>query len=72
MNQIQYIKEKVSVSDQSIINTLQLFAEDCTIPFIARYRKDRTGNLDEVQIEQIQKAALQFDTIIKRKEAVLA
>ncbi|HLW42462.1 MAG TPA: Tex family protein [Flavobacterium sp.] len=71
MNQIQYIKEKVSVSDQSIINTLQLFAEDCTIPFIARYRKDRTGNLDEVQIEQIQKAALQFDTIIKRKEAVL-
>src|SRR5690554_7499021 len=72
MNQIQYIKEKVSISDQSIINTLQLFAEDCTIPFIARYRKDRTGNLDEVQIEQIQKAALQFDTIIKRKEAVLA
>src|SRR5690606_33366246 len=46
-------------------------AEDCTIPFIARYRKDATGNLDEVQIEQIQKYAAQFDTIVKRKESVL-
>src|SRR5690606_11359814 len=71
MNQIQYIKNQVAVSERSIENTLQLFAEDCTIPFIARYRKDRTGNLDEVQIENIQKAASLFDTIIKRKEAVL-
>src|SRR5690554_4014370 len=71
MNQIQYIKNQVNVSDNSIKSTLQLLAEDCTIPFIARYRKDRTGNLDEIQIENIQKAAIQFNTIIKRKEAVL-
>lgn len=71
MNQIQYIKNQVNVSDTSIKSTLELLAQDCTIPFIARYRKDKTGNLDEVQIEQIEKAANQFDTIIKRKEAVL-
>lgn len=71
MNQIQYIKNQVNVSDASIKNTLELLAQDCTIPFIARYRKDKTGNLDEVQIEQIQKSAVQFDTIVKRKEAVL-
>ena len=72
MNQIQYIKNQVAVSDHSIQKTLELLAEDCTIPFIARYRKDKTGNLDEVQIEQIQKSATQFDTIIKRKESILA
>lgn len=71
MNQIQYIKEKISVSEKSIQSTLELLAQDCTIPFIARYRKDKSGNLDEVQIEQIQKAANQFDTIVKRKEAIL-
>lgn len=72
MHTIQYIKEKVAVSDKSIQNTIELLAQDCTIPFIARYRKDATGNLDEVQIEQIAKLSNQFETIIKRKEAVLA
>ncbi len=72
MNIVQYIKEKVTVSDKSIQNTLELLAQDCTIPFIARYRKDATGNLDEVQIEQIFKLSNQFEAIVKRKEAVLA
>ena len=70
MNQIQFIRNHISVSESSIQNTLQLLQEDCTIPFIARYRKDKTGNLDEVQIEQIQKFAVQYDTIIKRKENI--
>lgn len=72
MNIVQYIKEKLAVSDKAIQNTLELLAQDCTIPFIARYRKDATGNLDEVQIEQIFKLSNQFDAIVKRKEAVLA
>lgn len=72
MNIVQYIKEKLAVSDKSIQNTLELLAQDCTIPFIARYRKDATGNLDEVQIEQIFKLSNQFDAIVKRKEAILA
>lgn len=71
MNDIQYIKERLEVSERSIQNTLRLLAEDCTIPFIARYRKDATGNLDEVQIEDISKLSVQFQTLIKRKESVL-
>lgn len=72
MDKIQYIKQQIVVPEQSIQSTLELFSEDCTIPFIARYRKDYTGNLDEVQVEQIQKFSIQFDTIVKRKEAILA
>jgi uncharacterized protein len=51
--------------------TLKLLSEDCTIPFIARYRKDQTGNLDEVVIEDIAKLAKQFDEIVKRKASIL-
>lgn len=72
MNDIQYIKERLALSERSIQNTLQLLSEDCTIPFIARYRKDATGNLDEVQIEDISKLSVQFQTLIKRKESVLS
>ena len=53
MNQIQFIKAVVNTADKNIAATLQLLSEDCTIPFISRYRKDQTGNLDEVQIEQV-------------------
>lgn len=71
MTNIQFIKSVVNTADKNIEATLQLLAEDCTIPFISRYRKDRTGNLDEVQIEQIAKLSKQYDDIVKRKESVL-
>ncbi len=71
MNKINYIQQASNIAIRSIENTLQLLSEDCTIPFIARYRKDKTGNLDEVQIENIAKISKQFDEIIKRKEAIL-
>jgi len=61
----------LNIPEKSINNTLQLLAEDCTIPFISRYRKDKTGNLDEVQIEQISKISKQFEEIVKRKESIL-
>ncbi len=48
-----------------------MLSEDCTIPFIARYRKDATGNLDEVVIEQIAKLNQAFDAIVKRKDAII-
>ena len=67
----KYIQERLPIPSKSIENTLQLLAEDCTIPFIARYRKDKTGNLDEVAIEQIFKLNKSFDEIIKRKESIL-
>jgi uncharacterized protein len=71
MTNIEFIKTGVSAPVKSIEVTLQLLAEDCTIPFIARYRKDRTGNLDEVVIEQIEKLNSVFEAIIKRKEGIL-
>jgi uncharacterized protein len=45
--------------------------EDCTIPFISRYRKDQTGNLDEIVIENIAKYQKEYEVIVKRKEAIL-
>jgi uncharacterized protein len=71
MNQIQFIKSTVTTLDKNIEATLKLLSEDCTIPFISRYRKDQTGNLDEVQIEQIFKLNKQFEEIVKRKESIL-
>jgi protein Tex len=71
MNAIQFIQSQVNTTPKNIENTLNLLSEDCTIPFISRYRKDVTGNLDEVIIEQIAKLNNAFDTIVKRKEAVL-
>ena len=71
MNSIDYIKKSLSLSDNNIRSTLKLLSEDCTIPFISRYRKDMTGNLDEVQIENIFKLNKQFEEIIKRKDSIL-
>ncbi|WP_312300683.1 Tex family protein [Chryseobacterium sp.] len=71
MTTVAFIQKQLNIPEKSINNTLQLLAEDCTIPFIARYRKDKTGNLDETQIEQIAKISKQFEEIIKRKESIL-
>ncbi|MBB4805738.1 uncharacterized protein HNP38_001010 [Chryseobacterium defluvii] len=71
MTSLKFIQQQLNISEKSISNTLQLLSEDCTIPFIARYRKDKTGNLDEIQIEQISKLNKQFEEIIKRKETIL-
>ncbi|MFA5555822.1 MAG: Tex family protein [Flavobacteriaceae bacterium] len=71
MNIQSYIQSHLQVSEKSIVATLELLAEDHTIPFIARYRKDKTGNLDEVAIEQIVKLKNSFEAIVKRKETIL-
>ena len=71
MNAIQFIQSQVNTAPKNIENTIKLLEEDCTIPFISRYRKDQTGNLDEVFIEQIAKRKKQYDEIVKRKEAIL-
>ncbi|MHC5310715.1 Tex family protein [Myroides sp. LJL116] len=71
MTLIEFIQQIVSASTKSIENTLELLNESCTIPFIARYRKDRTGNLDEVEIEKIAKYQQLYQGIVKRKEAII-
>jgi len=72
MNIHSYIQSQTQLPEKSIIATLELLAEDHTIPFIARYRKDKTGNLDEVAIEQIVKLKNAFEAIVKRKESILS
>jgi uncharacterized protein len=71
MTNIQFIQAQLNTVPKNIEATLKLLAEDCTIPFISRYRKDQTGNLDEVVIEQITKLSKQYDEIVKRKESIL-
>jgi uncharacterized protein len=70
MTNIQFISIHVATSAINIQNTVQLLQEECTIPFISRYRKDKTGNLDEVFIEQIAKFQSAYNVIVKRKEAI--
>lgn len=72
MTLIHFIQQALDASAKSIENTLALLDEACTIPFIARYRKDRTGNLDEVAIEKIAKYRDLYTGIVKRKESIIA
>ncbi len=68
---IKYIISKTQLPEFGIKNTIQLLNEDCTIPFISRYRKERTGNLDEVEIENIVKYKALYEALEKRKKAIL-
>lgn len=65
------IAKSVALGERSVENTLELLSEGCTIPFISRYRKERTGNLDEVQITSISDAFDKLKEIAKRKETVM-
>ncbi|WP_439131821.1 Tex family protein [Polaribacter sp.] len=67
----QYIIQQTQISEKSIKNTLSLLNDDATIPFIARYRKEMTGNLDEIQIGEIVKFKELFEGLEKRKKAIL-
>ncbi len=68
---IPYIAKHTQLPLKSIENTVALLNEDCTVPFISRYRKERTGNLDEVQIGEIVTFKAQFEALEKRKAAIL-
>ena len=71
MTNIEFISKFISAPANGIQKTVQLLQEDCTIPFISRYRKDQTGNLDEIVIEKIAKYQKEYEAIVKRKEAIL-
>ncbi len=68
---IKYIVKHTQLAEKNIKSTVQLLNEDCTIPFISRYRKEATGNLDEVQIADIVKYKELFEALEKRKIAIL-
>ena len=65
------IAQQLNLQERAVNNTLALLDEGCTIPFISRYRKERTGGLDEVQIAAISTQYERFKEIQKRKETVL-
>ncbi len=71
INLLNYITSQTQLPKKSVENTVKLLNEDCTIPFISRYRKELTGNLDEVQIGEIVKFKEQFEALEKRKIAIL-
>ncbi|MGV8815048.1 MAG: Tex family protein [Gelidibacter sp.] len=71
MSLISYIISQTKLPESSVKNTVELLNEDATIPFISRYRKEKTGNLDEVQIGDIVKYKEQFEALEKRKTAIL-
>ena len=65
------IAKSLNLSDKAVTGTLKLLDEGCTIPFIARYRKEVTGGLDEVQIAAISEQYDRLQEIAKRKETIL-
>ena len=64
------IAEKLKIRSQQVETVLNLLAEGSTVPFIARYRKDKTGALDEVAIQQIQDESKSLKTFTERKAAI--
>ena len=66
-----FISHSLSLPLQSVSAVLTLLNEGCTIPFISRYRKERTGNLDEVQITNISELNDRLKELGKRKETIL-
>ena len=66
----ELIAKALQLQERAVANTLSLLEEGCTIPFISRYRKERTGGLDEVQIAAISDRFDKLKEIQKRKETV--
>ena len=67
----QLISNELHLPEHGVENTLKLLDEGCTIPFISRYRKERTGGLDEVQITAISNRMEQLLEIAKRKDTIV-
>lgn len=68
---IQKISQQLNLQISQVKNTLELLEGGATIPFIARYRKERTNQLDEVQIKAIRDLHEQFTALEKRKTSIL-
>ena len=68
---IKYIAQRLEVKDWQVENCVGLFEEGATIPFISRYRKERTGGLDEVAVAEIRHWNDVFAEMEKRKETIL-
>ncbi|MDQ1089340.1 Tex family protein [Siphonobacter sp. SORGH_AS_1065] len=68
---VAFISSQLSLSARSVEQTIQLLDEGGTVPFIARYRKEATGSLDEVQIQHIKDQYEKFKEVEKRRESII-
>ena len=68
---IKLISQKLNIAEERVLGALRLLDDGATIPFIARYRKEATGGLDEVEIAAIGAESEKFDELVKRKEFVI-
>jgi uncharacterized protein len=68
---LNIISKNLNISLRQVENTIKLLSEEATIPFISRYRKEMTGNLDEIQIAAIQNQHTKLCELAKRKETIL-
>ena len=66
------IANNLQVSVQQVVNTAELLDEGATVPFIARYRKEITGSLDEIQITAVRDSIAQFTELDKRRNTILS
>jgi uncharacterized protein len=66
-----WVLRQTQLPAKSVEATINLLASGATIPFIARYRKEVSGGLDELEIEAIQKSRLQYEDLLKRKDTIL-
>jgi uncharacterized protein len=72
MTLISFILSLTTISEKSIKNTLELLSEGSTIPFISRYRKEKIGGLDELQVAEIRDLSKKFEEICSRQKTILA
>src|SRR5262245_46200098 len=68
---IKKIAEELKVQPRQVAATAKLFAEGATVPFIARYRKEATGSLDEVAVTSIRERLLSLAQLDERREAIV-
>jgi uncharacterized protein len=68
---VQKIADELSLSSRQVASTLALFAEGNTLPFVARYRKEATGGLDEVQLRDVRERAEYLGELEERRAAIL-
>ncbi|MDX1653339.1 MAG: Tex-like N-terminal domain-containing protein, partial [Brumimicrobium sp.] len=71
MTKENYVSNLTGISEKIVLKTLSLLNEGSTIPFIARYRKETTGGLDEVEIAGINDSGQQYEQIVKRQDTIL-
>jgi len=69
---IELVVNSTGIASKQVSNTVELLTSGSTIPFISRYRKERTGGLDEVEIEKIQKQHLYYTELSERKQSIIS